>query len=102
MAYFKNRIRPSTADAPNISKAASMNRDLLVLNKQIHLSEDALAKETALLNQVLMKLENWESFCIANEVIDINRRKMIRKAHLVRSILQDHPNKSFIFVCNKN
>jgi hypothetical protein len=79
-----------------------MNRDLLVLSKQAFLSEAQTAAIVAELNKVLGPVENWSAFCIANEIIDINRHKIITKTHLVKQILQDKPNKAFIFICNKN
>jgi predicted metal-dependent phosphotriesterase family hydrolase len=51
---------------------------------------------------VLVPVENWLSFCVANEIIDINRRKIISKEHLVQKILKDNPNQPFVFICNKN
>ena len=79
-----------------------MNRDLLVLSKQSHLSQDEINRQTELLNHLLYPLENWSNYCMANEIIDINRRKIISKAHLMKSMLQDYPNKPFVFICNKN
>lgn len=79
-----------------------MNRDLLVLSNIKHLSPTEIDRQLEILNLILVPVENWSSFCLANEIIDINRRKIISKEHLVKKILQDHPNKPFIFINNKN
>lgn len=79
-----------------------LNRDLLVLTNQEYLSKEELDKELSFLNTVLYPVENWDAFCTANEIIDINRRKIISKVHLVQKILRDHPNKAFVFISNKN
>lgn len=80
----------------------SANRDLLVLANQAHLSKEELDKQLAALNTILFPVENWNAFCTANEIIDINKHKIITKVHLVQKILKDTPNKPFIFICNKN
>lgn len=79
-----------------------MNRDLLVLTKQEFLTEEQAAQVVAGLNRILGPVENWAAFCVANEIIDINKHKIVTKTHLVKQILQDKPNKAFIFICNKN
>jgi len=78
------------------------NRDLLVLSKAVSLSPEKLEREMELLNTLLFDTENWESFSIANEIIDINRRKIIRKTHLIQKILTEKKVKPFVFTCNKN
>jgi hypothetical protein len=55
-----------------------VNRDLLVLSDTTRRSPEQLAREVAFLNTLLFHIENWETFSIANEVIDINRRKIVR------------------------
>ncbi len=79
-----------------------MNRDLLVLSKQSHLSAQQIQFELDCLDRVLFSVENWQSFSIANEVIDINLHKIVSKPFLLQKILQDHPKKPFVFICNKN
>jgi hypothetical protein len=78
------------------------NRDLLVLSKAAHLNQSELEKEMELLNAVLYHVENWRSFCTANEIIDINRRKIIRQSHLIERILRERTQKIFVFTNNKN
>ncbi len=79
-----------------------MNRDLLVLSNQNYLTPEQVDLELAALDRILFSVENWICFCTANEIIDINRHKIVTKTHLVQKILQDNRNKSFLFICNKN
>ena len=79
-----------------------VNRDLLVLSDTTRLSPEQLAREVAFLNTLLFHIENWETFSIANEVIDVNRRKIIRDSFLIQRILTEKEVKPFVFTCNKN
>ena len=58
-----------------------MNRDLLVLTKQAYLTEAEAASVVAGLNKILGPVENWAAFCVANEIIDINKHKIVTKTH---------------------
>jgi hypothetical protein len=78
------------------------NRDLLVLANSSHLSQSEWDRQVALLNTLLFDTENWESFSIANEIIDINHRRIIQKTHLIQKILTEKKLKPFVFTCNKN
>jgi hypothetical protein len=79
-----------------------VNRDLLVLSDTTRCSPEQLAREMAFLNTLLFHIENWETFSIANEVIDINRRKIVRDSVLIQRILTEKGVKPFVFTCNKN
>ncbi len=78
------------------------NRDLLVLSPSVQHNHDALERELAQLNRLLFETENWAAFSIANEILDINRRKIIRKPHLIQKILTEKRIKPFVFTSNKN
>jgi hypothetical protein len=52
--------------------------------------------------KILNKVENYITLSQAYEVIDINKRKIIRKAYLVQQILKENNAKPFRFVCCKN
>ena len=78
------------------------NRDLLVLANTDKLSPAELEHQVELLNTILYHTENWESFCTANEIIDINRHKIIRKPFLIEKILRERKQKAFVFTSNKN
>ncbi|MFC4233050.1 hypothetical protein ACFOW1_14205 [Parasediminibacterium paludis] len=78
------------------------NRDLIVLMKYDSVSEAAMEHEITLLNNLLYSVESIHSFCIANEVIDVNKYKIIKKPHLIQQAIRDKSHKPFVFVCNKN
>jgi hypothetical protein len=78
------------------------NRDLLVLLKHGSVSEAAMEHEVTLLNKLLYGVESIHSFCIANEVIDVNKYKIIKKPHLIQQAIRDKSHKPFVFVYNKN
>lgn len=78
------------------------NRDLLVLSQIANQSPAQLKKELEILNTLLFETENWQAFSVANEILDINRHKIIRKPHLIQQILTEKKQKPFVFTCNKN
>ncbi len=78
------------------------NRDLLVLSNTAHLSQDAFDRELVLLNKILFHIETWDTFSTVNEIININRHKIIRKPYLVQKVLSERGIKPFVFTCNKN
>lgn len=78
------------------------NRDLLVLMKRDSISDAAMEHEVSLLNNLLYSVESIHSFCIANEVIDVNKYKIIQKPHLIQQAIREKSHKPFVFVCNKN
>ena len=78
------------------------NRDLLVLTKKELMNQQELEHEIELLNDLFYRVESSNALCIVNEVIDINRYKVIRKLHQVRDILKEPKLKPFVFICNKN
>ena len=78
------------------------NRDLLVISSIAHLSEEARDREVVLLNNLLHEIETWDTFSTVNEIININRHKIIRKPYLVQKELREKGMKPFVFICNKN
>ncbi|MDI9364182.1 MAG: hypothetical protein QM541_04465 [Flavobacterium sp.] len=78
------------------------NRDLLVLMKYDSVSDAAIEHEVTLLSNILYSVESIHSFCIANEVIDVNKYKIIQKPHLIQQAIREKSHKPFIFICNKN
>lgn len=78
------------------------NRDLLVLMKDDSISAEAMEREVELLNTLLFGVESLHSFCIANEVIDVNKYKIIQKPHLIQQAIREKSHKPFVFICNKN
>jgi hypothetical protein len=78
------------------------NRDLLVLLKDDQMSQQALEQEVELLHEMLYRVESLQQFCVAHEIIDMNRYKILRKPHLIQQVVRQHELKPFQFVFNKN
>ncbi|SIS71907.1 hypothetical protein SAMN05421788_101807 [Filimonas lacunae] len=81
----------------------SQNRDLLVLTRRDESDPEALEQEVESLNELLYHVENMNVFCAVNEVIDINRHKVIVKPAAICKVLQARKDvKPFVFINNKN
>jgi hypothetical protein len=80
----------------------SPDRDLLVLTKKTKMNEQELEHEVTLLNGLLYNVENLQTFCSANEIIDLNRCRIIEKPHLIQKAVQKRKLKPFVFICGKN
>ena len=78
------------------------NRDLLVLSKNMSPDPTELEHEVQRLNELLFTVESLHQFCISNEIIDVNRYKVIRKRHVIERIIRENKLKPFQFVFNKN
>ena len=70
------------------------NRDLLVLTKKDIINPDELEHEVQLLVDILYQAERMDSFCIANEVLDLKRYKIIQKPHLIQIFIVKQENKA--------
>ncbi len=80
----------------------SSKRDLLVLSKKVALDPRELEHEVEMLHEILFNTETMTNFCTANEIIDVNRYRIITKPHLIEKLVRQPALKPFIFVCNKN
>ena len=80
----------------------SSKRDLLVLSKKVSLDPQELEHEVEMLHELLFHIETITNFCKANEIIDVNRYKIITKPHLIEQIVRRPTLKPFNFICNKN
>jgi len=78
------------------------NRDLLVLTGKTKMNRQQLEQQVELLNDLLYHVENLNAFCIANEVIDVNKYKIIQKPHIILQIIREKSLKPFVFISNKN
>ncbi|HXL56606.1 MAG TPA: hypothetical protein VN958_10135 [Chitinophagaceae bacterium] len=78
------------------------NRDLLVLTKKESMNPGELEHEVELLVDLLYHVENMDAFCNANEIIDVNRYKIIQKCRLVQRIVRERRLRPFVFISNKN
>ena len=82
---------------------SSVNRDLLVLVKDNRpVSEQEMEHQVAWLHDMLYRVESVDNFCVANELIDLNRFKIIRKPYLIIKAIRQRELKPFQFICNKN
>jgi len=78
------------------------NRDLLVLTKKQSMNPGELEHEVELLVDLLYHVESIDAFCIANELIDLNRYKIIRKSTLIKQALREKRLRPFVFISNNN
>lgn len=78
------------------------NRDLLVLSGTANLSPKEFERQMKWLNRILLSCETWEIFCMANELLDINRHRIIGKSHHIQAVLSNPKLKPFVFISNKN
>ena len=80
----------------------SSNRDLLVLLNEDILSPQAIEHQVELLHAMLYKVESTDNICIAHEIIDLNRYKIISRSSKIKDFIRKKEEKPFIFLSNKN
>lgn len=80
----------------------SSKRDLLVLSKKNLTGQREMELEVEKLHDLLFVAESMENFCIANEIIDINKYKIIQHPVKIQRIINKNKMKPFQFVNNKN
>jgi hypothetical protein len=80
----------------------SSKRDLLVLSRKASTDQRGLELEIEMLHNLLFTAESIENFCIANEIIDINRYKVICEPLKIQKIISKNRIKAFQFINNKN
>ncbi len=80
----------------------SRNRDMLVLTKRAAMNAEQLEHEIELLNNLLYLVESCNTVCLANEIIDLNRYKIIHNVFQIRQFLKNANLAPFVFICNKN
>ena len=78
------------------------NRDLLVLVKDAYTDKEAMQHELQQLNLLLVNFETLESFCIAHEVFDVLKYRILTKKSQLQKIIEQETLKPFVFICNKN
>ncbi len=74
---------------------------LLVINNDGQQAVD-IDTQVKWLHNVLFTVENIYHYSLVNEIIDINKYKVIRQQHLVQQILRQPYVKPFQFICCKN
>ncbi|MDX2049494.1 MAG: hypothetical protein SFU87_22090 [Chitinophagaceae bacterium] len=80
----------------------SPNRDLLVLLKDEYMSEQAIEQEVEKLNALLFHVESYDNFCVAHEVIDLNKFKIYHDNKTVMQVVRMKEFKPFQFLNNMN
>jgi len=78
------------------------NRDLLVLVKDAFSNKEAIQHELNQLNRLLGKFETLESFCVAHEVFDMQKYRILSGKSQLQKIIEKEELKPFVFICNKN
>lgn len=78
------------------------NRDLLVFTKKEITDQRELDRQIELLNDLFYLVEASNAAIIANEIIDVNRCKIITAAFKIKRIIQSQQLKPFVFISNKN
>lgn len=78
------------------------NRDLLVLIRDEFSNSLSIKYELEQLNEILFRTETVENFCIANEVLDLNKYATIKDRKKLVRIFNQQELKPFQFICNKN
>jgi hypothetical protein len=80
----------------------STKRDLLVLSKNVSVDQSEIEHQVEKLHELLFAVECVENFCIANEIIDINKYKVITDPLKIQRIINKNKIKAFQFINNKN
>lgn len=78
------------------------SRDLLVITGKLTMNADELKQQVAVLNSLLMHVECMQVYCRCNEIIDINRHRIIHKPFLIEKLAKERNIKSFVFINNLN
>jgi hypothetical protein len=83
------------SSANNNKTMNTPNRDLLVLAHKANLTQVELEHEVELLHELLFVVENTTHFCVAHELIDINRYRIINNHLAIQSYIS-------VFISCKN
>ena len=78
------------------------NRDLIILRKEALPNQQSIEQEVASLNFLLQAVESSTNFCDSFELIDLNKFKIIKKAHLLSLAVKSNKKKPFEFLINCN
>jgi hypothetical protein len=75
-------------------------RDLLVLLKNEFMSQRAIDEQVECLNDILLRAESDEQFCVAHEMVD--RNHITAKRRKILKAIRYTELKPFRFLINKN
>jgi hypothetical protein len=77
-------------------------RDLLLLRKDDVRDKTSIEMEVAVLNNLLQNVETTAALCVAYELIDINRYKILHDHLSISRVLKPNRLKPFQFLVNRN
>jgi hypothetical protein len=77
-------------------------RDLLLLRKDDVRDKTSIEMEVAVLNNLLQNVETTAALCVAYELIDINRYKILHDYLSISRVLKPNGLKPFQFLVNRN
>lgn len=78
------------------------HHDLLVLTGEKTMNEQELEVQVRFLNDLLYNVEKTNAFCAANEILDVNKCRIVQKPHLVQQIINNDALPPFVFINSKN
>ena len=79
------------------------HHDLLVLTGEKTMNEQELEMQVRFLNDLLYNfVEKTNAFCTANEILDVNKCRVVQKPHLVQQIISSDVLPPFVFIISKN
>lgn len=78
------------------------NRDLLVLIKDEFLGPGSMETELQKINKLLIGFETQDNLCVAHEVFDMNRYKILKDKVALERVFSQSQLKPFVFIINKN
>jgi hypothetical protein len=77
-------------------------RDLLLLRKDEVQDQKSIEMEIAVLNNLLQHVETTAALCVAYELIDLNRFKILHDQPSISRVLKPNALKPFQFLVNRN
>jgi hypothetical protein len=77
-------------------------RDLLLLRKDDVQDKTSIEMEVAVLNNLLQNVETTAALCVAYELIDLNRFKILHDQLSISKVLKPNGLKPFQFLVNRN
>lgn len=77
------------------------NREIIIVGENLICDFEKKQRNLKSISKLLVYSETIDAFCTANEVIDVNKYRHIRKKHLVQKTIKDN-HKPFVFLVNKN
>jgi hypothetical protein len=77
-------------------------RDLLLLRKDEAQDQKSIEIEVAVLNNLLQHVETTAALCVAYELVDLNRFKILHDQLSISKVLKPNALKPFQFLVSRN